>query len=50
MPRYYKYKCSKCGYVLDESKPREPLMRDIEECPNCGRDKKYFDEIDDDEE
>ena len=50
MPKYYKYRCSKCGYILDESKPKEPLLRDIEECPNCGRDKKYFDDITDEEE
>lgn len=50
MPKYYKYKCSKCGYILDEANPREPLLKDIEECPKCGRAKKYFDEIDDDDE
>lgn len=46
MPKYYKYECEKCGYILDESKPRVPLKRDIEECPKCGADKKYLEEID----
>lgn len=49
MPRYRVYKCDKCGYVLDESKPREPLLRELDECPNCGANVKYFTEVDDEE-
>ena len=45
--RYYKYECSKCGYVLDEADRKCPLFRDIDECPKCGADKRFFDEIDD---
>ncbi len=47
MPKYYKYECDKCGYILDESRPGTPLLRDLDECPKCGADVKYFTEIDD---
>lgn len=42
MPKYYKYECRYCGYILDENDKREPLLKDIEVCPKCRRDKTYF--------
>ncbi|MEG2310377.1 MAG: hypothetical protein RSB76_00125 [Clostridia bacterium] len=50
MPKYYKYKCCKCGYVLDESKPSAPLYRDIDECPKCGKPKTYLEDYDEDDD
>lgn len=50
MPRYYKYKCIKCGYILDEADLREELLRDREDCPGCGRDKGYLKDYEESDE